>query len=386
MWIKNIKFWDGVAEELSEADAIQIEDSRIITVDSSDAVNDKSSIDMNGLVAIPGLIDGHVHMCLNPDLRDALLQGEPDKDTLFGQMIVRAREMLMAGITTARDLGGGQWLELTLRDRINSGDLTGPRLICAGQPVTSIKGHCHFWGGEAKDVTDARKVIEKQIAHGVDLIKIMATGGTLTPGSTPAEAQFDSDSMVEMVRFAQDQDYLVAAHCHGTAGIRNASEAGVNTIEHCSWVGDEGWARAFDLDVVKQIVAKGLWVSPTINAGWQRRIGTEMEDIIRGNYKKMRAEGIKLISSTDAGIPNVRHQDLPKAIPLLAHFAGLSNTEALRAATSNCAEAIGLGDAVGQISAGFEADMVFYEQSPLEDLGELVNPVKIVSRGKFLDQ
>ena len=225
MWLRNLKIWDGVSDQLIDADAIEIDDGKVVSINSSDSLDGNSSMDMQGLVVIPGLIDAHVHMCLNPDLKDPLAQDKPSREDLLQQMTVRAGEMLRAGITTARDLGGGQWLELTLRDQINRGEVVGSRLICSGQPITSIKGHCHFWGGEAKDAADARTVISRQVEHGVDLIKIMATGGTMTSGTSPAEAQFDTESLTEMVNIANELSYRVAAHCHGTAGIRNASEA-----------------------------------------------------------------------------------------------------------------------------------------------------------------
>ncbi len=294
----------------------------------------------------------------------------------------RAGRMLQAGITTARDLGGGRWLELWLRDLINQGDIEGCRLVCAGQPVTSVNGHCHFWGGEAENLDAANEVIQRQIQHGVDLIKIMATGGSITPGSAPKESQFNEQEMQAMVRLANEGGFKVAAHCHGSDGISNAASAGVSTIEHCSWVGEEGWARDYRDDVVREIAAKGIWVSPTINAGWKRYIGTKsFEALIAENYKKMREAGVKLIASTDAGIPGVFHHDLPRAVPVFAHFAGLTPVEALRSATSDCAEAIGLSQSVGQIAPGFEADIVAYSSNPLEDLEVLSHPEFVVSRG-----
>jgi imidazolonepropionase-like amidohydrolase len=107
--------------------------------------------------------------------------------------------------------------------------------------------------------------------------------------------------------------------------------------------------------------------------------------LVKGNYTKMREAGIKLIASTDAGIPNVFHHDLPKAIPVFAHFAGLSNAGALRAATSDCAEAIGLAAVVGKVAVGLEADLVFYKENPLNDLEVLARPVKVMSRGRLID-
>lgn len=335
MWLKNLNIWNGLSDDLIAANAIQIKDNEIVALtDSFSHEDDETDVkDLDGLYCIPGLIDAHVHMCLNPALKDPLEQDTPDDDVIIAEMTKRAEQMLAAGITSARDLGGGNWLELELRDQINRGDVVGTRLICSGQPITSVGGHCYFWGGEATDASDALGVIERQISHGVDLIKVMATGGAITKGSTPSNAQFDVDVLKAIVDEANSHDFHVAAHCHGTTGIKNATTAGVSTIEHCSWVNDEGWGRGYEPEVVEEMRAKGVVVSPTINAGWKRYIGSrQFESIVKGNYTKMRDAGIKLIASTDAGIPNVFHHDLPKAIPVFAHFAGLSNIDALRAA------------------------------------------------------
>lgn len=381
MWLTNAKIWDGVSDALLVANAIEIVDGRIVQLAASSNASGEMQ-DCAGLTLIPGLIDAHVHMCLDPDVKDPLSHAKFTDDEIKAKIASRAYEMLLAGITTARDLGGGKWLELEVRDQINRGEIKGTRLFCSGQPVTSVNGHCHFWGGEADNLQSAFEVIDRQVSHDVDLIKIMATGGSLTPGSTPADSQWDAEEMMSMVKLAKSKGYTVAAHCHGTNGIHNSAAAGVTTIEHCSWVGEKGWAREYDPTVVDTIVENGVWVSPTINAGWKRYIGSKsFAGLISGNYQKMRAAGVKLIASTDAGIPGVYHRDLPKAIPVFAHFAGLSPVEALKSATSDCAQAIGLGHEVGQLSPGYSADLVAYERNPLEDLDVLSTPAFVMSKG-----
>jgi imidazolonepropionase-like amidohydrolase len=384
MRLCNVTYWDGVSENLTEAPSIEIEDGVIKSI--GDVSSEGEVVDCSGLTLIPGLIDAHVHMCLDPEERDPLAHGKVPETQQIEQMLVRAERMLRAGITTARDLGGGRWLELKVRDMIEQGDKIGTRLVCAGQPVTSVQGHCYFWGGEAENLEQASEVIDRQIKQGVDLIKIMATGGSITPGSKPVDSQFSEAEMCAMVARAKASGYRVAAHCHGSDGISNAATAGVTTIEHCSWVGDAGWAKDYRDDVVKKIVTNDVWVSPTINAGWQRYKGTKsFEGIIAENYKKMRAAGVKMIASTDAGIPGVHHHDLPRAIPVFAHFAGLTPVEALRSATSDCAEAIGLGRHLGQIAPGFTADFVAYATNPLTDLEVLAKPQFVIAKGRRID-
>ena len=375
----NVRLWDGVSNGYADADAIVVEGETIVAI--GDAGDDPQAKDCSGLTVIPGLIDAHVHMVLDPSLHSVAAQLAESPDVTREKMRARAEAMVHAGITTARDLGGGAWLELELRDRIKAGEIVGPRLLCAGQPITSVGGHCHFWGGEATTFDDAQAIIERQRQHGVDLIKVMATGGMQTPGSQPKDAQFDEPTLSAIVAAANALGYPVAAHCHGTPGIRNAAKAGVRSIEHCSWIGSDGKRGVYDPQVAKEIAQRGIWTSPTVNAGWAR-FGPDFAATVTANFRGMKAHGCALIASTDAGIPNVRHEDLAKALPVFARLAELSPVETLRCATSECARALGLGDTTGALREGASADLLFVEGDPLADLGALLNPVLVVARGR----
>ncbi len=380
MELRNIRIWDGRAEGYLEADGLTIGGARITRI--GDPAPD--AIDGSGLTVLPGLMDAHVHLCLDPDVRSPDDQ-ITDVDALLPAMRSRAEAMVRAGITTARDLGGETWAELRLRDEIAEGGTPGPRLLCAGQPITSVGGHCHFWGGEAADANAALEVLKRQTDRGTDLIKVMATGGTLTPNTTPADAQFDTGTIAAIVEASAASGRHVAAHCHGTAGIINAVEAGVRTVEHCSWVGPDGWGKHYDEAAVASMAAKGTWVSPTINLGWARFRGNKpLESLRQDNLAKLRAAGVGLIASTDAGIPGVRHHDLAAALREFAHFAGLQPGETLRAATSDCARALGIDTVTGAIDVGLEADLMVVEGDPLDDLAVLATPVEVIARGRAM--
>ena len=381
--LTDLRIWDG--ENLSPADALCFRDGRITAVgDGAElaAGHRGRSIDCGGLTAVPGLIDAHVHLELNPDHRKA-----PEKsagEDRLPQMAERAEAMVRAGITTGRDLGGGAWRELQIRDRINSGELLGPRLLCAGQPITSVGGHCHFWGGEAADARQAEAVLLRQVARKVDLIKVMATGGVMTAGSKPLDPQFDLPTLSRIVELANGRGLPVAAHCHGTEGIRIAAEAGVRTIEHCSWVGKDGWASDYRPEVAATMAAKGAWVSPTVSRGWQRFLDDpEAKTLgrIQGAFRDMLARKVPFIASTDAGIPGVYHHHLPLALPVFAQIAGLAPTEALRSATSAAADALGLSDVTGRLQPGCAADLLLVHGDPLTDLSALAEPAAIWARG-----
>lgn len=381
--LRNVRIWDGVSESYSPFDSLRIDGEHITALNDDGDAHDAR--DLGGLTVLPGLIDGHVHLCLDPDIRAP--SDQPNGDAVREAMPARLHQMVSAGITTARDLGGGEWIDLEMRDRIAAGALVGPRLVCSGQPITSPGGHCHFWGGEAEDAEQALAVLERQVQHGVDLIKVMATGGNLTPGSQPVDAQFPQSVLEQVVGAAGAHGHHVAAHCHGTAGIRNAANARVRTIEHCSWVGPQGWHTEYSHEVAQTIARGGTFVSPTINSGWKRNLGrTDYEARVGANFDRMREAGVRLMASTDAGIPGVYHYDLPRALPYFSHFARLSPVETLCAATSNGAEAIGLGGVTGRIAPGFAADLLIVDGDPLDDLNALSTPAFVVARGCFVSE
>jgi imidazolonepropionase-like amidohydrolase len=376
-----LKIWDGA--RVLNADAIRVRNRQIDWIgDSAEVPDQANAVTCAGLTLLPGLIDGHVHLELNPDDAKPPDRTRPEVVPLMAE---RAEKMVCAGITTARDLGGGAWYELALRDAINACEQVGPRLICSGQPITSPQGHCHFWGGQAASLADAQDVLQRQIAHGVDLIKVMATGGRLTAGSEPTDAQFSQADLAAIVGTAHSHNLPVAAHCHGTEGIKRAALAGVNTIEHCSWVGQEGWASDYQADVARAILDNGVWVSPTVNKGWQRMLDSKtghVLDRVREAYRAMLKLGIPMLASTDAGIPGVYHEDLPHALVVFANIAELSNEAALKSATSSAANALGIADFTGNLKAGLSADLLIVDGNPLDDLAAITRPVHVLAQGQ----
>ena len=388
--IAGVRVWDGVSDRLSGPCTIRVEDSRIAAIGEDPALRDGADVvePGPGCVALPGLIDAHVHLTLDPGERDPVRQAARSPDAVSRAAAERAAAMVRAGITTARDLGGGPaHLELALRDRIAAGELSGPRLLCAGQPLTSRGGHCHFWGGEVEGDDEIRDFVRRQGDAGVDWIKIMATGGVLTKGTRPGEAQFEQADLEVACDAARLAGRRVAAHCHATEGIRRAVRAGVDSVEHCSWSGEKGFGADVDAALAGEIGERGTWISPTVNAGWKRFVTdeqgaeTEFFSNMRGAFDALRGAGARLIASTDAGIPNVAHDGLPRALPVFGRFAGLSPVEVLRCATSESARALGVDDRTGRLQPGLEADLLVVEGDPLEDLAALERPALVLARG-----
>jgi imidazolonepropionase-like amidohydrolase len=378
--LTELAIWDG--EAFIDADAIAFHEGKITAVgDSGDLTEGAQRLSLPGTTIIPGLIDAHVHMVLNPDDKSPpAAKDVPDT----GAMETRAARMVESGITTARDLGGGAWYELALRDSINAGEIPGPRLLCAGQPVTSPHGHCHFWRGEAADADEAVAVAQRQIERGVDWIKVMVTGGRITKGSDPLLAQFDLATLCRIVATAHSASLPVAAHCHGTAGISLAAEAGVDTIEHCSWVGEAGWAADYQSAVADTIVKNDIWISPTVNAGWQRMLdgtGTTLERI-RKALQMMRAKNTLFMASTDAGIPGVYHHHLPQALDVYRKITQTSAEHTLATATSAAARGLGISQQTGRLLPGLAADLLVLDGNPLTDISALTRPVAVWASGR----
>ncbi|MYD42685.1 MAG: amidohydrolase family protein [Gammaproteobacteria bacterium] len=375
----NVRIWDGIANDYVDATSITIESGRIASLGQSS----RTGRDCSGLTVIPGLIDSHVHMTLDPQIADVDKQLKQSDDEIRQKMPKRAKEMVHAGITSARDLGGGNWLELELRDQINRGELPGPRLMCAGRPITSIDGHCHFWGGAVKSVEEGCDIVDQNRMHNVDLIKIMATGGVYTTTTNTGDAQFTKAEFKEMIAYAHANDYQVAAHCHGAEGIERVVAAGVDTVEHCSWMNEKGQRGDYRHEVALAMARQNTWVSPTVNANWARflRINQAHLGMVRHQFREMKSVGVRFIASTDAGIPHVRHDDLPKALPVFALYADMSPIEVLKSATSDAALALNINHRTGTISPGLDADLVFVEGDPLQDLKVLQSPTTVVARG-----
>ena len=221
--------------------------------------------DYPGSTIMPGLIDSHVHLGFdggpNPAAR---MRGETDEQQLM-LMLRSARELLGVGVTTARDLGARAYLDVVVRDAIAAGLARGPRLVVAACPITVTGGHCWFMGGEADSEDDLRRIVRTHHKHGADLIKVMSTGGFMTTGSAPWYAQFTTAQLAVIVEEASRVDKPVAAHAHGIEGIRRAVEAGVTTLEHCSFVTETN-ERRFNESLAARIAEQSIFVCPTISA------------------------------------------------------------------------------------------------------------------------
>ena len=322
---------------------------------------------LGNVTILPGMIDAHVHLCFGSSDEERLWLRRGDDDQIIEAMMGHARELAEAGVTTARDLGSPRQLGVTVRQIIERGLAVGPRLLVANAPLTIPGGHAWQLGGTCEDIQTLRKRVRERHEEGADLIKVMVTGGGTTSGSDPARSQFQRAEIEAVVHEAAALGMPVAAHAHGTEGIRFALESGVSTIEHCTWMGEgrvigAGW----DSCLVEELAQQGTPVCPTASALWDGMSATRRQAKV-DTVQRMHAAGVKLIAGTDSGIKNVRHVNYVRGLEALRE-AGLSAREVLSAATKQAADALGIGYIVGTLDAGKAADLVAVRGNPLEDV------------------
>ena len=328
---------------------------------------------------MPGLIDSHVHLAFdggsNPAAR---MRAETDEQQLM-LMLHSARQLLGVGVTTARDLGGRGYLAVAVRDAIAAGLARGPRLVVAAAPITVTGGHCWFMGGEADSEDDLRRLVRTHHKNGADLIKVMSTGGFMTAGSAPWYAQFTTAQIAVIVEEAARVDKPVAAHAHGIEGIRRAVEAGVTTIEHCSFVTETN-ERRFSEAVAARIAEQGMFVCPTIS-GIAPYVAELTGIEVGAHVKALHDMGVRIIAGTDAGIDNNPHHQYVGGLEYLVTL-GFTPAQVLVMATTEAAAALGLGAVAGRLAPGYDADLIVVAGDPQADIAVLHELRRVIAQGR----
>ncbi|MGW2231368.1 amidohydrolase family protein [Streptomyces formicae] len=331
---------------------------------------------------LPGLIDSHVHLIFDGGTDPVAGLGESD-EALHERMGRRAEQLLRAGVTTARDLGDRGGLAFRVAADIEAGRLAGPRILAAGTPATPPGGHCHFLGGEVSGVTAVRDLVRRNVEAGAAVIKVMTSGGGLTKdGPRSWQSQFSPQELAALVDAAHAAGLPVAAHAHGADAIAGAVAAGVDTLEHCTWMTETG----FDLrpDVLRRIIDENIAVSLTVSPHWRmlpKVFGEERAAVMFDQVRQMIEAGANVILGTDAGVQRTGFDGLPGALPFYAHL-GVPNDRILDMATRGCAAALGVGDQTGRIAPGLRADLLLVDGDPLRDLAALTRIGTVVAAGR----
>jgi imidazolonepropionase-like amidohydrolase len=367
------------------------DDGRVVEVRSGAPPAGVDVIRLDGLTLVPGLIDMHVHLDSDPAYGGYTRYQFNDR---FWSVlaVVHAERTLQAGFTTVRNVGSDAWNDVGLRQAIEAGKVAGPRVVTAGYALGSTGGHCDetyfppsmkqkgeyvFDGPE-----EARRRVREVRKYGAQVIKICATGGVFSLNTEPGQQQLSLEEMKVVVEEAHLQGLKVAAHAHGTSGIKDAIRAGVDTIEHASLIDDEGIALARRM---------GAWLSMDIYdteyiQSEGRKNGTleenlrkdrEVADLQRENFRKAHRAGVKMIFGTDAGV--YPHGQNARQFGWMVKY-GMTPLEAIRAATLGASQALARDD-VGVVEPGRYADLVAVKGDPLTDVTVLENVAAVVKGG-----
>lgn len=363
---------------------VLVKDGKILKIaqNGMNIPKDTQTIPLNGQTLLPGFIDAHIHICMDgsPDPVAAGLTESPTITTL--KAAESARRTLMAGVTTVRDMGGKDGIDFGLRQAIDSGLIPGPRMLISGRLICMTGGHGWQIGLEANGPDEVRKAAREQIKAGVDIVKLMATGGVLTPAVEPGSEQLTEEELRAGVEEAHKAGKKTATHAMGTRGIQNALRAGIDSIEHGVYLDDE---------TVSMMMARNIPLIPTISALYN----IEAKGIEAGipafavektlkvkpfhleSIRMAREAGVLVAAGTDAGTPFNLHGENLGEIKLLVDYGGFSPMGAIEAGTRIAARVLGLEKDLGTVEAGKIADLVLVEGNPLDDIDVLLNQESI---------
>ena len=382
---------------------ITIEGNRITAIDDgfidpASMTGELTFIDLADKFVLPGLMDMHVHLLseLGPNSRTEALQVTTSMQALKGAL--HAKRTLHAGFTTVRDLGGKPEAIYALRDAIDQGIVPGPRVLAAGSSIAATGGHGDVDGVKAELLTlwtpdticdgpyDCRHATRYAIKYGADWIKITATGGVLSDTATGTDQQMTGDELREIMETAHSLGVKVAAHAHGTNGINAALRAGVDSIDHGTFLDDES---------IKLFKRTGVYLVPTLLPG--HKVPATMEgnpfftEAIKAkaraasagskaSFRKAYEGGVRIAFGTDSGV--TKHGANAEEFAVMV-AAGMSEMDAIQSATVAAAQLIEMSDELGTIEPGKLADMIAVDSSPLDDISVLENVSAVIKDGKL---
>ncbi len=371
LFLRAARLFDGHVR--IEGATVVVEGGQIAGVERRhvEPTSDAELIDLGDATLLPGLIDTHVHLGFDATGDPVGRMVADDDGALLLRMRLAAQRSLVAGVTTVRDLGDRSYLALALRDWFRGGNEVGPEILASGPPLTVTGGHCYFLGGETDGEVELRRAVRERAKRGVDLIKVMLTGGNMTAGISPLTPQYSVPELAAIVEEAHRFGRAVTAHVHGVAGIERAVEAGVDGLEHCGfWVADGVHAEQ---SLIDRIADRQIVVCPTLgivpgSPPPPPAVVSRLAGMVAAAERMHRA-GVRLLAGTDAGVaPAKPHGGTAYAVQQLAEEARLTTLEALKCATSAAADACGLAGRKGVLAPGADADIVGVRGDAVEDV------------------
>jgi len=383
--LRDAQIIDGCGDAQARGFVV-IEKNQIVEVGKGPGPSKKNgheAIDLDGRCLLPGMIDCHVHLCIDGSA-DPMQSLQKDSATMITLKAARqARLTLLGGVTTVRDLGSANGISGSLRDAINLGVVTGPRVVTTNQAVCITGGQGWQFSRQADGPDDVRRAVREQIRAGADAIKMMATGGVITPGVEPGSPQFTLEELKAGAEEAHKAGRKIAAHAQGNEGIKNSLRAGFDTIEHGIYLDDEAIALLLEKKAVLvptlsapfNIMEKGEKSGiPSFIIEKTRRV----KDAHVASIKKAHKAGVPIASGADSGTPFNLHGENLRELELLVGI-GLSPMEAIVSATRVAAESLGLGSRLGTLQPGKLADLIVVEGDPLKDVAVLQRKDKMVA-------
>jgi imidazolonepropionase-like amidohydrolase len=365
--------FDGVSPSLVRDVSVVIDDGAIMEVaDGGVSLGCGDILDLGDVTLLPGLVDAHQHLVFDAsDDPVGHLRLRTDSEVLDGARIA-AQSALCAGITTIRDLGDRTFLLLGLRREFAEDPTAGPELLVAGPPITTPRGHCWFLGGTAAGVHSVRTAVRARAERGVDVIKVMISGGSLTQGSSNLDAQYSIAELSAIVDEARELGLPVTGHAKSVDALKSAVDCGFDGVEHGPYGCD------LPSDDLGRLVERGTYVTMTAAFKPPKR---HWVDPKQGVFAAMHTAGVPLALASDGGISSsVPHDALPYGVPRLLTI-GMSSADALRSVTSVAARVCALGHRKGQIWAGYDADMIAVGGDPLADLNVLLDVRHVLRAG-----
>lgn len=393
--VKAARLIDGQGGAPIADPVVVIEDDRVARVGAGLPVPAGAEvIDLGGVTLLPGLIDCHTHITGQPgdNYYEDIFRRSPIDAAVTAH--VYAKRTIDAGFTTVRDVGAGELVDIALRNAINRGEVVGPRLLVATLAVSATGGHGDLTGfspylsfkgldGIADGVDQIRKLVRTEVKYGADLIKVAATAGVLSEEDSVGAPQFSQEELNALVEEAHMWERRVAAHAHGTEGIKRAIRAGVDSVEHASFIDDEGiqLARQKGTWLVMDIYNDDYIMAEFTRKGYPAKI-IEKERLVgrtqRENFRKAVQAGAKIAFGTDAGV--YPHGWNGRQFAKMVEW-GMTPAQAIKAATIDAADLLGWRDRVGSVEAGKFADLVAVKGDPLTDVTELERVTFVMKGG-----
>jgi imidazolonepropionase-like amidohydrolase len=379
---------DGSGAEPVRGRAVVVEGDRITQVVDDARAPRGRRIDLSGCTLLPGLINCHVHLCFGAEADPVrVMKDEPHALTAL-KVLRRAQETVEAGVTTVRDLGGRDYAEFAVRRAVADGLFPGPRILGAGRPVCMTGGHGNSIGREADGPDDARKAVREQLKAGADVIKLIATGGVMTPGVEPGSPQLTFEEMRAAIEEATKAGRRTAAHAQGSTGIADAIEAGITTIEHGIFLTDEIIAamKRKGVFLVATLAAPAAISAGGLAAGIPDYMVRKSDAVVTAHvasFRRAHEAGARIAAGADSGTPLNPHGSLLPELELMVKY-GMTPLEAIRSATSVAAEAIGLGGETGRLGEGHSADLLAVSGDPAERIGALGDVRLVLARGAII--